>query len=363
VIQKRELEAVLLIGDVNNGQHYFGDLRYFGNNKIICNRQVIIVFKDLQALVLASSLIQTHANERRAFIKDCRYTEDLLGDAVRLLKERGLTLGKIGTSYEILPAAWYITLGKELPGISWVDIHDDILNMRHIRSTEEVEALKISAQLCDAGFEAAAKLIKPGVTESEVAAEIEYAARKGGAEDHFTLIGSGRFSFQADKNSLYLPYDPPAKARKLEHGDSVVMEITPRYDGYWTQLVRAVNVGEENSDLAVIQKVCVDAIKEGTKGLKTGNTISDVVTVMDQYVKENGFLMVPPLGHVCGVDMIDGRVSPANTRILTPGQTVIIHPTLSTLDGSVRFFWGETYLVTETGPENMMKASEELLTV
>jgi Xaa-Pro aminopeptidase len=364
LIATNNLEALMLTGDVNNGKDYFGDFRYFSGNKIICNRQVVVIFKNKEyaPVLFASSLIQTKANERRSFVKDCRYTEDLLGDVLALLKEREVTTGRVGVNLETTSAAWYLIMREELPAIDWVEVHPEILKIRDIRSDEEVASLRRCAQLCDAGFAAALKMIKPGVNESEVAAEIEYAARKGGAEDHFTLIGSGKFSF-GEGHSLYLPYDPPSIARKIEKGDSVVMEITPRYNGYWTQLVRTVNVGDENKDLADIHKVCVEAIQESLKVLKPGNTISDSVKVMGEYINEHGYIMSPPLGHVCGVDLIDGRVAISNTKILTPGMSVIIHPTLYTLDRKVSFFWGQTYIITEDGCENLMISSDELLTV
>ena len=83
------------------------------------------------------------------------------------------------------------------------------------------------------------KMIRPGVSEYEIVSEIERYARAGGAEARFTLIGSGKFAF-GDGNTLPLPISP--SSRRVEDGDSIVMEITPRYEGYWTQLVRTVNV-------------------------------------------------------------------------------------------------------------------------
>ena len=45
------------------------------------------------------------------------------------------------------------------------------------------------------------KVIRPGVSEYQIIAEIEYAARKEGAEEHFTLIGSGKFAFRWGSDS------------------------------------------------------------------------------------------------------------------------------------------------------------------
>jgi len=65
-------------------------------------------------------------------------------------------------------------------------------------------------------------VIRPGTSEYEIAAAIESFARTRGAEEHFTLIASGRFSFGKD-NSLPLVYAP--SRRRIETGDSVQDEL------------------------------------------------------------------------------------------------------------------------------------------
>ena len=223
-----------------------------------------------------------------------------------------------------------------------------------------MEIFRKGAQLGDGGFESAVKMIRPGVSEYEIVAEIERYARAGGAEAHFTLIGSGKFAF-GDGNTLPLPYSP--SPRRVEDGDSIVMEITPRYEGYWTQLVRTVNVGRPNRDLEKMHRVCCNAIKKGLEWFKPGKTIKDVVLAMESYVTDCGYLFKPPSGHICGVDLLEARVSRQNEMVLEPGMAVIIHPTVFTPDGKNSFFWGETYLVNPDGYERLHRSTDELLTL
>jgi Xaa-Pro aminopeptidase len=223
-----------------------------------------------------------------------------------------------------------------------------------------MEVFRKAAKLGDGGFDAALRMIHPGVNEFEIAAEIERAARAGGGEDHFTLIGSGKFSF-GDDNTLPLPYSP--SPRRIESGDSVVMEITPRYEGYWTQLVRTVNVGKPNKDLEKIHRVCLGALKKSLGVMKPEKRVKDVVLAMEEPVKEAGYLLKPPIGHICGVDLMEARVSRQNEMVLEPGMAVIIHPTVFTPDGKRSFFWGETYLVGPDGFELLHRSTDELLTI
>ncbi len=203
-------------------------------------------------------------------------------------------------------------------------------------------------------------MIRPGVSEYEIVAEIERYARAGGAEAHFTLIGSGKFAF-GESNRLPLPYSP--SPRRVEDADSIVTEITPRYEGYWTQPVRTVNVGKPNNDLKKVHQVCRDSIQKGLEQFKPGNRVKDIVLAMEAYVMGCGYLFTPPSGHLCGIDGIEARVSRQNEMVLEPGMAVIIHPTVFTPDGKNSFFWGETYLVSHDGYERLHRSTDELLTV
>ena len=360
MIKKDHLMALLLIGDTNVGNGFLGDLRYYTDNLIIFGRQVVVVFPQSEPVLFAGSEIQRQAAIRRSSVKDCRFSEDLVADVAKLLTERGISTGRIGMNSEMLPLAWYHFLRQELPQIHWVETHDRIMQIRFQRSQEEMETFRKGAVLADGGFEAALQRIRPGVSEYEIVAEIERYARAGGAEAHFTLIGSGKFAFGED-NRLPLPYSP--SPRRVEEGDSIVMEITPRYEGYWTQLVRTVNVRTPNGDLKKIHQVCRDSIQKGLERFKPGNSVKDVVLAMEAYVTVCGYLFKPPSGHLCGIDGIEARVSCQNEMVLEPGTAVILHPTVFTPDGKNSFFWGETYLVNPDGYERLHRSTDELLTV
>ncbi len=361
ILKKENLQALLLIGDTNVGPGFYGDLRYFTNNRIIFHRQIVAIFMDSDPVLLAGSEIQRQAAIRRSFVKDCRlFYENGGADLARLLKERGVSKGRVGVNLEMLPTAWYFYLKKDLPQIEWVETHDPIMRIRTHPSEEEREVIRKAANLADEGFDAALETIRPGVNEFEIVAEIERAARAAGGEEHFTLIGSGKFSFGND-HSLPLPYSP--SHRRVEFGDSVVMEITPRYEGYWRQLVRTVNVGKPNKDLQKIHQVCCDSIKKGLEQLKPGKRVKDVVLAMEDYVIGCGYLFKPPIGHICGIDLVEARVTGQNEMVLEPGITIIIHPTVFIPDGKVSFFWGETYLVKQGGFERLHRSGDELLTL
>jgi Xaa-Pro aminopeptidase len=360
MMKENGFKALILMGDTNVGNGFYGDFRYYVDNRVIFYRQVACIFADSPPVLIASSIIQSKTEAKRGAVKDTRVSEDIPAEIVKLFKERGMGGGRIGVNFESLPVAWYEYLKRQFPGVEWVESHDQIMRVRFDKSEEEGEIARKCARLADGGYEAAVRMIKPGVTEFEIAEAIEGYARERGAEQHFTLIGSGRFVL-GDSESLALPYSP--SFRKIESGDSVVMEISPCYEGYWTQIARTVNVGRRNPEIEKMQAACRAGLEKTIPVLKPGSTIKDVVTAMDSGVKATGYVMKPPVGHLCGADMVEVRVAPHIDQVLKPWTAVIIHPTVYTPDLKNQFFWGETYLITKDGFERLNKAGDQVLTV
>jgi Xaa-Pro aminopeptidase len=358
ILRDENLIALLLIGDTNNGFGFCGDFRYYTDNRTIHYREVVVVFADSDAVLFTTTTRKLSEIEARSFITDCRIGDDLVADVIRLLKEHGISSGRIGVNFEMLSVAWHRRLKNGLPEIEWVETHERIMRIRNKHSQEEADIFRKGAALGDGSFEAALKLIRQGVTEYEIVAEIEHFSRARGAEEHFTLIGSGKFSLGGGNIIFYYP-----SHRRIENGDSLLMEITPRYEGYWTQLVRAVNVGQPNTALEKLQGACRGAIRKGLEQFKPGKKVKDIVLAMESYVVDCGYVMKPPFGHISSVDLLEARVSPQNETLLSPGMSVVIHPTVFTPDGKNWTFCGETYLVTQNGYERLHRSGDELITV
>ena len=107
MMKKDHLQALLLIGDTNVGIGAFGDLRYYTDMFVIFNRQIVVIFPESEPVLFAYSEISRQAAIRRSSVKDCRFTENLIEDAAKLLKERGVSTGRIGINSAMLPLAWY----------------------------------------------------------------------------------------------------------------------------------------------------------------------------------------------------------------------------------------------------------------
>jgi len=247
---------------------------------------------------------------------------------------------------------------QELPGVDFIDVSDGLFSLRGVKSAEEAEARRICAGIADAGYNAACEAIRPGMYENEVVAVVDRAMQRLGSEESFALITSGKFCLES--NSLPTLHNYAASNRRIESGDVVALEITPRYCGYWTQIVRTVCVGEKSEDADVLRQIVVGAVDEAKTVLRAGAPICDLVRKMREYVESAGYDFAMPCGHIAAIDLNEERLTEDNNRPLEPGMLVIIHPTVAISRGQTGIYWGESYLVTEDGFEPLMQSGSEL---
>jgi len=251
-----------------------------------------------------------------------------------------------------------LRLRAALPDVEFVDVSGELYPIRTVKSAEEVEVQRASARIAAAGYKAICDNVRPGMYESEVVALLERAMMRAGAEESFALITSGRFSIV--DNDLPALHNIAAFNRQIEHGDVVAVEITPRYCGYWSQIVRTVCVGELNKDADEIRGIVVGAIDAAKPLLRAGVRVCDVVSKMREFTEAAGYLFVMPCGHITGVDLAEEDLTEQNERQLEAGTLVVLHPTVITDKMDTSIFWGESYIITKDGFEAPMNVGSEM---
>ena len=358
LMEKEGLSAIYLPGNSSVGTHPFGSQRYFTDNRVIFFIRSVVLLRDSRAVAVVSDLMGKLNLIQSSFINDAVINEDQVRGVIEILRANGVESGRVGTIYEILPAAWLLKLRDEFPDLEFVDVSDLLLTIRSAKSAEEVESQRVCARIAEAGYRAICETVKPGMYENEVVAEMERAMQRMGAEESFALITSGKFSIK--DNKLPPLHNFSAINRKIEAGDVVAVEITPRYNGYWTQIVRTVCVGEKNEDAEAIRQVIVGSVNAGKELLKAKTPICEIVRKMREYAEDAGYNFVMPCGHLAGIDLDEGDMTEDITKPLEPGMLVILHPTIITDDMDTSIFWGESYIVTEKGFEKPMLNGDAL---
>ena len=271
LMQNEKLDVLLTIGNECVGTNAYGCFRFLTAANVYYGLQSALFFPCSNPVGIVDSEISCGELKNAGIVTECRISTTPIQAIIDVLKESEITSGRLGTSLDILPQSWRVALEREMPGLVLCDVSEPLFRIRNLHSPEEVALIRQCGKLADAGYAEVLKNVKPGMTEQQVATELEHATQGMGADYNFTLISTGRFSLE--DNQL-----PCIRAATMfdcvvAHGDCISMEITPRYNGYWTQLVRTISVGEPNEDFIKMHEVI---IKGALEELKPGNRIGNI---------------------------------------------------------------------------------------
>jgi len=237
-------------------------------------------------------------------------------------------------------------------------LSEEIKELRFIKSDDEVEKLKHAQIIAEKAYLEVLDIVKPGITEREIALELEYRMKKYGAEkiafDLITVTGK--------KTSL--PHGVPGDV-EVKTGDFVTFDIGAVYEGYHSDMTRTVAVGEVSDEQKEIYDIVLKAHLEGLKAVKAGVSGYDVDKVCRDIISEAGFgeYFGHGTGHGVGLEIHEEpRVSPKGNTILRPGMVITVEPGIYLPDKfGVRI--EDTVLVTEEGFETFANIPKDLIII
>ena len=228
--------------------------------------------------------------------------------------------------------------------------------MRAVKEPWELERIRRAEAIGDAAFARVLPLLKPGLTELEVAAELEYQMKLLGAEglSFDTIVASGLNSS--------MPHAVPGE-KKLEAGDFVTMDFGCRYQGYCSDMTRTVVLGKAGQRQKEIyetvrkaQEAALLVIRAGIRGKEADRAAREVIGEAGY-----GAFFGHSLGHSLGLFIHEQpSLSPSSEKILLPGMVETVEPGIYVPGfGGVRI--EDLVLVTETGCENLTSSPKEMI--
>ncbi len=333
-----------------------GNFRYLADFRPVKGHTLLLLPFEGDPVLWVEHRVHEQAAKKLSFVGDSRYTLDCGEAAAEELAERGLRDGVVGSEeLTLLPASWYITWRERLPGLRLVDASPELARLRRVKSAEEIEVCRRSCEIADGSYEHLLPKLHEGMTEFEIDAELEYYCRSNGADRLFNVY--------ATSSLAELPWS--ASARPLERGRAALLEISPQVEGYWTQLVRVVSIGEPSPILAEMHRVTMAAMDDALADLAPGVPIGGPLGKMESIIERAGFgVMATDTGHDLGCTL--GEHVTWLTRETEfqaePGQVFEIHPVVMHPDGGCLLI-GDTYVITETGVERMNRSPRELAVV
>lgn len=239
-------------------------------------------------------------------------------------------------------------------------IEDPVAKLRTIKDDEEIKILKQAADLGSAGFDFVCSLLKEGVTEKEVATELEiYWKRRGSKGLAFDPI----IAFGANTSMPHYR----AGDRKLKKGDNVLIDIGVNINHYHSDMTRVVYFGNPNPKILTIHEMVLEAQRRALNLCKPGTLIGDLDKAARGFIAEKGYgkNFMHGLGHGVGLEIHEApslRDTPLLSQIpLEEGMVITIEPGIYLPDiGGVRL--EDTVVITASGHENLTNRSKEPIT-
>lgn len=248
------------------------------------------------------------------------------------------------------------SLTQHLSVIEMKPAGDIVKKLRMIKRPYELDCIRRAARAADDAYLHVLKLMKPGVREYEIAAEIQYQLKKSGmdGESFPSIVAAGAHSSR--------PHAIPGEY-KMQIGDFVTIDMGAKYRGYCSDMTRTVVIGAADIKQKEVYDVVLASQKKAVAAVKPGLRCCDLDAVAREYIAACGYgeNFLHSLGHGVGLDIHEMPTISKNCDIvLEPGMVITIEPGVY-LPG-----WGgvrieDTVIVTEDGCEVITKIPKYLV--
>lgn len=235
------------------------------------------------------------------------------------------------------------------------DFQQTIDNLRIIKTQEELSKIAASQEITDLAFEHMLEYIQEGLTEKQIAFEL----------NHFILSRAEQLAFDSivvsGRNSSS-PHGVPTN-KPVQDGDFLTMDFGARLDGYCSDMTRTVCVGKPSEEQIVLYKTVLFGQSLGLDFLKAGKKAADADKSVREYFasQQVAEFFGHNLGHGVGLEIHEQPVLSAKSNAtLQPGMVVTVEPGLY-IPGNFGIRIEDMVAITESGCENFTHSTKELI--
>ncbi|RYG49471.1 aminopeptidase P family protein [bacterium] len=306
---------------------------------------------------LTDSRYTLQAKEQVTELESFTFASPVDGDEFLAQNLKELGVHRLGFEASGISYARWAKWSEKLKPIELVPVDGIVEGLRMIKTEAQIEKTREAAKLADATFDHVLKLLRPGLTEYDVALEIEFFTRRHGASNAFDIIAvSGERSAR--------PHGTPSD-KPLQDGDFLTLDFGAKLDGYHSDLTRTVVIGTPTDRHREHYGAVLEAELAAIEMMKPGVPAKDVDALARQILGKYGLAEYfgHGLGHTLGLTVHDGgRMSATSNDILTVGQIWTVEPGAYVPPfGGVRI--EDDVVVRENGVEVLTSAPKELIAI
>ncbi|MFO7918647.1 MAG: aminopeptidase P family protein [Anaerolineae bacterium] len=265
-----------------------------------------------------------------------------------------LDIHRLGFESHDMTVRGYERWQEALSGVEWEPTADVVEGLRMTKDAEEIGLIEEAVAIADEAMEHIMGWIRPGLTEREVAWELEVHMRTHGAEalSFPTIVASG-------PNSA-MPHATTTE-RVIGRGEPIVIDMGARYEGYCSDMTRSFCVGQASEEYLKVWNTVLEAQQAAEAGIKPGVSGVEADALARDIIDEAGCgeNFGHGLGHGVGLAIHEGpRVSHTSEDMLQEGAVVTVEPGIYIAEwGGVRI--EDTVVLTDKGCRVLTQTSKE----
>ncbi|MGQ9506772.1 MAG: M24 family metallopeptidase [Candidatus Bathycorpusculaceae bacterium] len=300
-----------------------------------------LIANEINALYLSgcpglACLLIPKSGENKAYVYNVNYEQakaEVKGFKVELVKRSENLMAKIAEqakafkmkklAIDALNVESYRKLAKELRGKIKLSVKGSLVwELRKVKDREELEFMREAGKITSEGMKTAYEVIRPGIKEIEVAAEIEYAMRKRGSwgTAFDTIVASGvRSAF---------PHGG-CTDKEIRNDDLVVVDIGAAYKYYRSDMTRTIVAGKLSNKQLKLYEIVKEAQEKAFKAVKPKAKAKQIDSAARKVIEKAGYgeYFVHGLGHGVGLEVHEPpTLNPESKDKLEIGNVVTIEP-------------------------------------
>ncbi len=252
------------------------------------------------------------------------YRKGLSKELVSLTQR--LCIHKMGFESARVSVHQHNLIRKEIDGggnaVTLVPLESCVEKLRQTKSADEIDRTRKALTIAEEVFRQVVKQLRPGMTEKQVAWEMEKKMRQAGADtlSFPSIIAAG-------PNSA-LPHAIPT-GREIKAGEPILFDWGARLNGYCSDTSRTVFIGTPDDTFLKVYHTTLEAQKKAIAAIKSGANTKTVDALARDFIHQSGFegKFGHGLGHGTGLAVHEEpRLSPLRETILERGMIVTVEP-------------------------------------
>lgn len=340
-------ECALITSDINR--------RYFTGMK--SSAGIVLAFPEKAYLLIDFRYIE----KARRIVNDAEVIElkKLYPQVNELLKKHSVS--KVSIESETMTVKQLSGYRHFFHDVEFDDsdaLSNAIKKLRMTKDDIELAYIKKAQEIAESAFDELLPFIKTGVTEREIALELNRLLFLHGAEDlsFDTIVLSG--------SNTSMPHGVPSD-KKVENGEFVLMDFGAVWNGYHSDMTRTVCVGEPTDEMKRVYNIVLEAQLAALQAAKAGIKGCDLDKISRDIIEKAGYgeYFGHSLGHGVGMEIHESPNASASYKLpLNEGTVVTVEPGIY-LAGKFGVRIEDFVILTENGCKNLTKSAKNLISL